>query len=66
MFKEMRQARAPRLFIFGADVIPDIDCDDRRLVVLMDNEGQAIVECIPCVRNRRGWGFCLCENDEGK
>jgi hypothetical protein len=39
VFEEMGKAGLPELFIFGTDMIPDIDRHNRRFVVLMDNEG---------------------------
>src|SRR5687767_12098327 len=38
----MREAGAPDLLVLRADVIPQVDGDDRRLAILVDEQGQPV------------------------
>jgi hypothetical protein len=42
MLEEMGKAGLPLGFLLGADVLPDADCDDRRLAVGVDEDPQPI------------------------
>ena len=44
VLKQVGKAGAARDFIFGTDVVPDVDGDYRSLVVFVDNQCQSIVE----------------------
>ena len=44
VLEQVREARLARLLVLRADVIPDVHRDDRRLVVLVDDQGEAVVE----------------------
>ncbi len=41
MLEEMREAGRARLLVLGADVIPDVHRDDRRLVILVHDQPSA-------------------------
>ena len=42
VFEPVSEAGLTRLFVFRSDVIPEIDRDDGRFVVFVDNEREAI------------------------
>ena len=42
VLEQMSETGAARPLVLGADVIPDIHRDDRRLVILMDDQGQPV------------------------
>ena len=42
MLKEVRETCASRLFVLGADVIPDIDCRDGQGMVFVQDDVQAV------------------------
>ena len=44
MFEQVRETGFPGFFVLGANVIPDIHGHDRRLVVFVDDQAQAVVE----------------------
>jgi hypothetical protein len=44
VLEEVREPRAPRPLVLRADVVPDVHADDRRLVVLVDDDGEAVGE----------------------
>ncbi len=44
VLEKMSEAGFARLFIFRADVVPDINGDDGGLVVFVNNDAQAVVE----------------------
>jgi hypothetical protein len=44
VLEQMRESGMARNFILRADVIPNIDRDDRRLPILMDDQGEPVVE----------------------
>ena len=44
VLEQVREAGLADLLVAGADVVPDVDGDDRRLVVLVDDQAQAVVE----------------------
>ena len=44
MFEQVRKASAAGGLILRADIVPDADGDDRRLVVLVDDDAEAVVE----------------------
>ena len=44
VLEEVGEAGFTGLFVFGADVIPGVDSDDGSFVVLVNNDGEAIVE----------------------
>jgi hypothetical protein len=46
MLEQMREAGVPRPFVFGSNVIPEIDGDDRAGMVLMDQDIEAIRQCV--------------------
>ncbi len=51
VFKQVREAGFAGLLVLGADVVPDVDGDDRRLVVLVDNQPETVVERVFGVGN---------------
>ncbi len=44
VFEQMREPGLAELFVFGADVVPGIDRDHRRLVIFMHQQGQAVFQ----------------------
>jgi len=44
VLKQVRKSRLSRLLVFRANVIPDVDGDDRGLVIFVDDHGEAVVE----------------------
>jgi hypothetical protein len=42
VLEEVREAGFARLFVLGADVIPDVDRDDRRFVILVDEQREPV------------------------
>ena len=44
VLEQVREAGLAELFVLRADVIPQVDRDDGRFVVFMDDERQAVVE----------------------
>jgi hypothetical protein len=40
----MSKAGFAAFFIFGPDVIPDVNCNNRRLAILVNDYSQAVVE----------------------
>src|SRR3546814_16625118 len=42
MFEQVREAVQAGRLVLAADVIPDVDRDHRRLVILVDNERQTV------------------------
>jgi len=44
MLEEMREARAAGRFVLRPNVIPGRDCDDRRLVIFMDDDLEAVLQ----------------------
>ena len=63
VLEKMGEAGLSRLLIFRSDVIPGVNGYDRRLVVLMDDHGQPVVEHEALIGNidffRRVFHFCL-------
>jgi len=62
VLEEVREAGLPRGFVPRADVVPEVDGDDRRAVILADDDAQPVRKAIgfdgPRVagrRDRRGW-----------
>ncbi len=45
VLEEVRKASTARLLAAGADVVPHVDAYERRRVVLVDKDGEAVVEC---------------------
>ena len=52
MLEQMGEAGLALGLVLGADIVPDADADDRRLVVLVDDDGEAVVEHELLVRDR--------------
>jgi hypothetical protein len=44
MFEQVCETGFPAFLVFGANVIPDIDRDNRRFVVFVDNQAQSVIE----------------------
>ena len=44
VLEQVREAGLADLLVTRADVVPDVDGDDRRLVVLVDDQAQSVVE----------------------
>ncbi len=44
VLEEMGEAGLAGALVLGAHVVPDIDRDDGRLVVLVDDQGQSVFE----------------------
>jgi hypothetical protein len=44
MLEEMGESSFAWLFVLRAHVVPDVDGDDWRLVILVHDKGQAVVE----------------------
>ena len=62
VFEEVGETGLAGFFVFGADVIPGVDGDDGSFVVLVDQDGEAVIEDKFGVRNVgngdfRGGGF---------
>src|SRR5689334_20484710 len=53
VLEEVREPRPPAPLVLRADVIPDVDRDNRRLMVFMQNDGQAVRKRVFLVRNLR-------------
>ena len=53
VLEEVREAGLARPLVLGADVVPDVHGDDRRLVVLVDDERQAVGEHVARERDLR-------------
>ena len=51
VLEQVREAGLAGLLVAGADVVPDVHRDDRRLVVLMDDQAQPVVEDVLRVRD---------------
>ena len=51
MFEQMGKSGLADRFMFGADVIPDGNADQRGLVIFMDNDSQPVVESELFIRN---------------
>jgi hypothetical protein len=51
VLEEVRKAGASRNLVLGADVIPDIDSDDRTVAVLVHQHVQTVVKCAMGERN---------------
>jgi hypothetical protein len=43
VFEKMGEPGLPRFFIFGTDMVPEVDGHDRRFAVLVDNQGQSVL-----------------------
>ena len=56
VLEEVREPGLARLLVLGADVVPDVDGDDRREVVLRDDEAQAVGEALVGERHGRDRG----------
>ena len=54
VLEEMRKARPPRLLVLRSDVIPDVDRYDRAVVVLMDENVEAIRQRVSRIRDVQG------------
>ncbi len=52
VFEQMRESALAGRLVFRADVVPDVDRDDRRLAVRVDDDGQAVVELEFLVRDQ--------------
>ncbi len=52
MLEQMREAGLALRLVLGPDIVPGADRDDRRLVVLVDDDGQAVGELELRVRDR--------------
>ena len=50
VFEEVGKPGAARLLVLGSDVIPDVDGNDRAVVILVDQNVQAVVESLTRVR----------------
>ena len=46
VLEQVREAGLAGLLVLGSDVVPDVDGDDRREVVLGDDEAQAVGEAL--------------------
>ena len=51
MLEEVREAGVPRPFVFGSDVIPDVDRDDRTPVRFVQQHVEAVGERVLAERN---------------
>ena len=58
MLEQMREPRATGLLVLGADVIPDVHGDDGRLVVLVHQQRQAVLQYEPLIRDGNGRRRC--------
>ena len=52
VLEQVREARLPGPLVLRTDVIPDVDGDDRGLVILVHDQRQSVVEHEALVRNR--------------
>ena len=52
MLEQMGEAGLALRLVLRPDIVPGADRDDRRLVVLVDQDGQAVVELERLVRDR--------------
>ena len=52
MLEQMRKAGLALRLVLRADIVPDADRDDRRLVVLVDDDGQPVGQLKVGVRDR--------------
>ena len=57
MLEQMREAGPPAPLVFGSDVIPDVDRDDRQPVILVDDDVEAVVERRVYERNMQVHGL---------
>jgi hypothetical protein len=53
VLEEMGETRAARLFVLGSDVVPELEVDDRRGMILVRDNGQPVVEPFLAVLERR-------------
>ena len=58
VLEPMRELLPVGGFVLAADVVPDIDGDDRRLAVRVDHDGQAVVEAEALEGDVRGGSRC--------
>src|SRR5262245_43297097 len=65
MLEQVREARLAGLLVLRADVIPDVDGDDRRLVVLVDEQRQPVLERELLVGNVRDGRSLSCQRNPG-
>src|SRR5262249_54444735 len=53
VLEEMREASAPAPLVLRSDVIPDVDGDNRRSMIFMQDDSQAVLERVFLVRDLR-------------
>ena len=46
VFEEVGEPRPPGLFVLGPHVVPEVDRDDGREVILGDDDPEAVVEAV--------------------
>src|SRR5580700_2606050 len=51
VLEKMREARLSGLLVLGADVVPEVDRNDGRLVILMHDDGESVIESELLVRD---------------
>src|SRR6266513_1345550 len=51
VLEQMREPRAPGPLVLGAHMVPDVDGDDRRLVVLVDEQRQPVFQHEALIRD---------------
>src|SRR5688572_12441166 len=51
MLEQMREARAAGALVLGADKVPEIDANDRRAMVLVDEQREPVRELVGFMRN---------------
>ena len=69
VLEQVREAGLAGFLVAGADVVPDVDGHDRRLVVLVDDQAQSVVEDVLGVGDvdyaGRGWRLARCRAGTG-
>src|SRR6266436_2333267 len=56
VLEQVREPRAPGPLVLGAHMVPDVDGDDRRLVVLVDEQRQTVFQHETLIRDGDGRG----------
>ena len=56
VLEQMRKARSRRLFVRGADVIPEVHRNDRQALIRRKNHFETVVEMVLGERDRRRRG----------
>ena len=47
VLEQMREAGVSRLLVLGTDVVPDVDRDDRTVVIFVEEHVEAVRERVP-------------------